>query len=188
MTKRSRTHAPCGGRIRPDGGWAGYLQAVREAAVAAKRRERPKHEITKSQLDALRPGRIRLVDKAPRCAAIAVKTGNRCRCAAVRGSTLCHNHGGLMEVPQHPATIRIWGGEAGERMQAAIDARIAFAAFPKAIKDAVGSAFRATVDAKRRRRGKWPTLLAGAQALDNDPSGKSFRRWLADLNNPVSDR
>lgn len=179
------THAPCGGRVRPDGGWKKYIAEVMEHDRAAQRAA-PKHKPTEAALANLRPGRMRLVDKAPRCVAMARSTGQPCKAARVLGSTLCAMHGGLLEVPSHPGSRREWGGARGERLQAAIDARIAMAGYPKAIRDAVHAAYRAAEGAKRRRRDKWPTLLAGAQALTADPSGKAFRRWLADLHQAVS--
>lgn len=173
-----RTHAPCGGRLRPDGTWKEFAAQVEEAA--AKRARAPKPKPQPVNLANLRPGGVEQLRQAPRCVATARISGERCKGPAVRGAALCSQHGGLLVVPAHPANARRL--EQLQGIAAAQEARQAFFAHPPAIRLATSQAWKEAQGAKRRRRNKWRHMLEGAQALSLNDNGRAFRRWLASLN------
>lgn len=151
-----------GSRRRPPQGWKAFYE---EAAKAKPPIKRP--NLSPAQLANLKPKMGRVHYKTF-CVATS-RSGERCRCAPVRGAERCVTHGGMLEVPHHPGNAR------HRHREARAAAREAFYAYDKATRATVTKA------APGRRAERWATLLEGAQALHADETGAAFRRWLANL-------
>ena len=164
-----KTFRPTGARIRPDGGWAAFVDQVSQQA-------KPKAARGGWNAANLRPPTGRLADW-PKCICIARSTGQRCRKAAVTGSQRCEKHGGLLEVPKHKANRRRLPAYQ-ERLERAA-ARTEFHTYPKDQRDAVLQAWIAARQAAGAKpQGKpWQLLLQGAIALNADAQGTAFRAW-----------
>jgi len=159
---------PNGSRRRPDEGWEAFTEKVLEAA----RKKRRKPQQSAAQLANLRPMPMPIVYKR-QCVAIAGMTGARCRKGAAPGAERCHKHGGILEAPGHPTTIRLVteGRIAGHR-----EARRAFYAYDRQT--------RTTVDAALAAGGAPRNIklrLQGAQALNADDGGLAWRRWCKEI-------
>lgn len=162
-----------GARLAPDGGWQAHADLIAEAA---KQAHKPR---VAGPRENLQPGRVHLVWRAPQCEATANSTGQRCKCRVIRGASRCFLHGGLSEVPAHPSNIAAYRDG---RIQAKLDANAARKAFylhEPATRQVVKTAWETAGGAQRRRRAKWTDLLAGAQAISSDDTGRAFQRWLS---------
>lgn len=82
------------------------LQFLASIAVAAREAPLPRGRPITSNLTAQgRRKGLEAMRKAPRCGSIT-KAGQKCKNAAMRGSTRCLKHGGRVEVPNHPHNIK----------------------------------------------------------------------------------
>ena len=107
-----------------------------------------------------------------RCKFVGHKLGRRCRKYAVRGATRCEKHGGLREVPEHPANGRAWKrGEIGDEI-----ARRAAGEFVKGhpMEHEVRMTLRAL-----GIRGTAVNMKAAIEAQEADENGRAWRKWIA---------
>lgn len=88
--------------------WLAQAQAAADKAGPLK----PKRECSPekaAQLGAARlpaAERLAIINSSPRCIAIANHSGKQCKQPALRGATRCRFHGGVLQVPEHPVSIR----------------------------------------------------------------------------------
>lgn len=162
--------------IRAPKSWAEFTARV-EAAHKKRRKSGGRPEDGEFIAKLRAPISVPL--SAPQCQVIR-KNGLRCRRRAIRGAQRCLVHGGLLEVPEHPANAKRRERYSGKVASAA--ARAAFYEMPPEHRQPATEALTST---RRSRGGAWWRLaLNGAQAHALDDGGRAFRRWLTQINKP----
>ena len=151
--------------------WDEFIERARIAAAKPKRKG---PNVTPPSL--LIPPEQPPRDKGRQCRFVLKATGKRCRRWSIRGGTLCSKHGGLRQVPEHPATIR-----ALDRIEA-VEQDNQASAILRADPDlfAVSEDVRQALEDMGRPRPP-SVILEGSRALLEDDGGKAWRRWVASL-------
>ncbi len=92
---------------------AQFLAEVAKAAELFQKRRRRMRTVAETSLDALAEAReadpmrgVRAARQVARCGKVKRSDGMPCRAPRVRGTTRCRWHGGLRQVPHHPANVR----------------------------------------------------------------------------------
>ena len=109
------------------------------------------------------------------CQAVTRRLGRRCKQWAVRGAKRCHLHGGLREVPTHPATIRAY-------QKGLVDAETAKRAARDWLSNNVSQRDRQELVETLRHndiRCDPVTMKQGWDAMVIDDGGRAWRRFLA---------
>jgi hypothetical protein len=182
------------GRVAPVGGWKRFKLLCELAHKG--RKPKAKGEVAPQSLANLRERHTAEALAAARLArpcSCRSKAGRPCRNPAVTGSDKCWQHGGLLEVPQHPSNAPGGAGDrATARREAERHAREQWKDFPREIQAQVLHALStAGLPDGRGTRAPNRTKLAGAQALHqayaSEPEGRegdggrAFRAWLDTL-------
>ena len=165
--------APGRGNVAPTQ-WRTYLKAVAEAA-RKPRRGRPGPP--SNPIDpALGPKALHGNGPPPqerRCQ-YSNREGRQCRKWAMRGATRCFAHGGCRQVPDHPASIRLYhngritANDARRRASAII-----YSKHHKAGRAAVMTAQRSLPYELSRE-----AIADGILSYYADDAGKAWRQWL----------
>jgi hypothetical protein len=151
-------------------GWDDFVQAVGEAAKGAKRAgPGPVENLTQA-------GDASPLWPAARVCAFVRRDGSRCKSWPMRGALHCVRHGGYREVPEHPATIKLY--RTGQIAAHDLDRRAAqvLQGYTWQDRQAVKHTIRET--GAQRRRATPSLILAGLQAMHQDDNGIAWRRWI----------
>jgi len=82
-------------------GWDEYVERATKAARQTRKGGKTVANLIGNQVTLVWP-----CPDCLRCQFVGVRLGRRCKQYAVRGATRCRMHGGLREVPDHPANGR----------------------------------------------------------------------------------
>lgn len=113
-----------------------------------------------------------------RCEAVTKRLGRRCKSWAVKGASRCIVHGGLLEVPDHPAAGRLW------RKGKVTDEDREKQANKWLRQSPEGEKYGALVRGIIRERGlraKPARVKEGVLAWSIEDGGRAWRRFLASL-------
>jgi hypothetical protein len=161
-------------------GLSAKLQALADAASTRKAKPKAKGGPVENLTNAGNPQYLwgRAIPKGRRCQ-FKHKTGKRCGCWAVKGSKLCWQHGGLLDVPDHPSAAKALHYVEAEQARRA--ARQELRAYDRQTVETIRQAIKAKGHTTAQ---PWDTL-EGVQAYTQDDNGRAYRRWLANLTQPT---
>jgi hypothetical protein len=155
-------------------GWDDFVEAVGEAAGAKRGRygAGPVENLTLA-------GDVSSLWPAARVCAFVRKDGTRCKSWPMRGARHCAKHGGYRDVPEHPATIRLYRtgqiAEHGDERRASQDLQ----AYTPQDRQTIKNIIKGT--GAQRRRATARLMIEGLKAMHTDDAGVTWRRWLDTL-------
>lgn len=156
--------------------WAEFMERAAKASAARQQRgTRAAHEDACANLL-----RVKVHPTPERRCTFIHKSGERCKLWMVRGATRCHVHGGLRQVPEHPAVIRHYRRGTlltAHKRKLALYQMIR--EVPPQVRQSVRDALRAAGWGRISPAILWDACKVWMQSQDD--GGRAWRRHMAEL-------